>query len=63
MSVDFDLGEEHKMTREMARDFAEEVIRPRSEQMEASGEYPYDIIAQMAALGMMGIPSPEEYGG
>ena len=61
--MDFDLGEEHKMILEMARDFADEVIRPRAEQMEASGEYPYDIIAQMAGLGMMGIPFPEEYGG
>ena len=31
--------------------------------MEATGEYPYDIMSQMSQLGMMGIPFPEEYGG
>jgi len=61
--VDFDLKEEHKMIRDMTRDFAQEVIRPRSEEIERTGEYPYDIMDQMAELGMMGIPFPEEYGG
>ncbi len=61
--MDFDLTDEHKMIRDMARDFADEVIAPRAEDMERSGEFPYDIIAQMAELGIMGIPFPEEYGG
>ena len=61
--MDFDLSEEHRMIRDMARDFAREVIAPRSEQMEKTGEYPYDIMDRMADLGMMGIPYPEEYGG
>lgn len=61
--MDFDLTDEQQMIREMARDFANEVIAPRAEEMEASGEYPYDIIEKMSELGMMGIPFPEEYGG
>jgi short-chain 2-methylacyl-CoA dehydrogenase len=61
--MDFDLTEEHRMIREMAREFAHEVISPRAEEMERSGEYPYAIMEQMAELGMMGIPFPEEYGG
>ncbi|MBW1732062.1 MAG: acyl-CoA dehydrogenase family protein [Deltaproteobacteria bacterium] len=61
--MDFDLKEEHKMIRDMTRDFAQEVIRPRSEEIERTGEYPCDIMDQMAELGMMGIPFPEEYGG
>ncbi|MDQ1238263.1 MAG: hypothetical protein QG577_448, partial [Thermodesulfobacteriota bacterium] len=61
--MNFDLTEEHNMIRNMARSFAREVIAPRAEQMEATGEYPYDIIAKMGELGMMGIPFPEEYGG
>lgn len=63
MSMNFDLTEEHTMIRDMARSFAQEVIAPRAEQMEATGVYPYDIIAKMGELGMMGIPFPEEYGG
>lgn len=61
--MDFDLTEEHKMIRDMSWDFAREVIFPRAEEMERTGEYPYDIMEQMAELGMMGIPFPEAYGG
>lgn len=61
--MNFDLTDEQKMVRDMARDFAREVIAPRAEEMDRTGEYPYAILAQMAELGMMGIPFPEEYGG
>jgi alkylation response protein AidB-like acyl-CoA dehydrogenase len=61
--VDFDLTQEQRMIRDMARDFAKEIIAPRAEEMETTGQYPYGIIEHMAELGMMGIPFPEEYGG
>ena len=61
--MDFDLSEEQRMIRDMARDFAREVIAPRAEEVDRTGQYPYDIYKQMADLGMMGIPFPEEYGG
>jgi len=61
--MDFRLSEEQQMIRDMARKFADEVIAPKAEEMEATGEYPYDIMARMAELGMMGIPFPVEYGG
>lgn len=61
--MDFRLSEEQQMIRDMARKFADEVIAPQAEEMEATGEYPYDIMERMAELGMMGIPFPVEYGG
>ncbi|MDY7038321.1 MAG: acyl-CoA dehydrogenase family protein [Thermodesulfobacteriota bacterium] len=61
--MDFDLKEEHKMIRDMCRDFSQDVIAPRAEEIERTGKYAYDIIDQMAELGMMGIPFKEEYGG
>ena len=61
--MDFDLTDEHKMIRDMARDFSDEVIAPRAEEMDRTGKYPYDIMEKMGELGMMGIPFPEEYGG
>ncbi len=61
--MNFDLTDEQKMIRDMARDFAREVIAPRAQEMEATGEYPYDIIEKMAEVGIMGIPFPEEHGG
>ena len=61
--MDFDLTGEQKRIREICRKFAAEVIAPRAKEMERTGEYPYDVIAQMASLGIMGIPFPKEYGG
>ena len=61
--MDFRLSEEQQMIRDMARKFADEVIAPKAEEMEATGEYPYDIMARMAEHGKMGIPFPVEYGG
>jgi len=61
--MDFDLSEEHRMIRDMCRDFTAQVIIPKAEEMERTGEYPYDIMARMAELGMMGIPIPDAYGG
>jgi alkylation response protein AidB-like acyl-CoA dehydrogenase len=61
--LNFDLTAEHKMIRDMCRDFSHEVIAPRAEEVERTGEYAYDIINQMAELGMMGIPISEKYGG
>jgi len=62
-TMNFDLTEEHRMIQDMCRDFAREVIAPRSEEMERTGDFPYDIMDEMAELGMMGIPFPEAYGG
>ena len=62
-TMNFDLTEDHRMIQDMCRDFAREVIAPRSEEMERTGDFPYDIMDQMAELGMMGIPFPETYGG
>lgn len=61
--MDFRLSEEQQMIRDMTRKFVDEVVAPRAEELEATGEYPYDIMARMAELGMMGIPFPTEYGG
>jgi len=61
--MDFRLTEEQEMIRRMSHEFADEVISPRAEEMERTGEMPYDIVDKMADLGMMGIPFPEKYGG
>ena len=61
--MDFELNEEHKMLRDMCREFATEVIAPRAEEADRSGNYDYEVMAKMADLGIMGIPFPEEYGG
>lgn len=61
--MDFDLTDEQKAIRNMCHKFAKEVIAPRAEEFERTGEHPYEIIEQIADLGIMGIPFPAEYGG
>lgn len=61
--MDFNLTKEQKMIRQEVRHFAQKEIAPRIEEVAHTGEYPYDIIQQMADLGLMGIPFAEEYGG
>ena len=61
--MDFDLTDKQKMIRDMCRKFTREVIAPRAEEFERTGEHPYEIIEQMADLGIMGFPFPVEYGG
>ena len=61
--MDFNLSKEQKMIQKEVRNFAKNEIVPRAEEIEKTGEYPYAIMKQMAELGLMGIPFPEEYGG
>ena len=46
-----------------ARDFARRVVRPRAAAIDASREYPHDIVAALAAEGFMGMTIPAQYGG
>jgi short/branched chain acyl-CoA dehydrogenase len=61
--MDFDLTPEQEQFRQTVRAFAEEVIRPRAEEMDRAEELPMDIVKQMGELGLFGLPFPEEYGG
>ena len=54
--------EEQMMMRKMVRDFAESEIKPTIEKMSA-GEFPREVINKMGELGLMGITTPEKYGG
>jgi butyryl-CoA dehydrogenase len=57
------LTEEHKMLREMVRDFAQNRIKPIATEIDENERFPEEIIAEMGELGLMGIPFPETYGG
>jgi len=61
--MDLQLSEEHRMIRDMARDFAENEIAPIAAEHDETGEFPRETIAKMGAHGFMGIAVPEEYGG
>ena len=61
--MDLQLSDEHRMIRDMARDFAKTEIAPIAADYDETGEFPRDTIARMGAHGFMGIAVPEEYGG
>jgi short-chain 2-methylacyl-CoA dehydrogenase len=61
--VEFDLSPEQEQFRKAVRQFAEDVIAPRAEEMDRAGELPMDIVRQMAEMGLFGLPFPEENGG
>lgn len=47
----------------IVRQFADERLRPRADQAEATATFPRDIFRQLGQLGLLGLPYPEEYGG
>src|SRR3954469_20433657 len=61
--MDFDLGDEHRLIQRTVRDFATAEGAPGAEQLEREKRFPYEIVAKLAGLGLMGIPFPQEYGG
>jgi alkylation response protein AidB-like acyl-CoA dehydrogenase len=61
--MDLQLTDEHKMIRDMAREFAQKEIAPVAAHYDETGEFPYETIKKMSAQGFMGIEVPEEYGG
>jgi alkylation response protein AidB-like acyl-CoA dehydrogenase len=61
--VNLDLSDEHELLRRTVREFAEEHIAPVAEELDREHRFPYELVAELAELGLMGIPIPEEYGG
>ena len=61
--MDFDLNDEQRLLRDTVRDFARREVAPRAEQQDRAKSFPYELVAAMGDLGLMGIPFPAEYGG
>ena len=61
--MDFRLTEEQELLRRTVRDFAETEIRPHVREWDEAQHFPLEAIPSLAALGLMGIQFPEQYGG
>jgi short-chain 2-methylacyl-CoA dehydrogenase len=61
--VDFELSDEHRLIQSTVRDFAVQEVGPVAEELDREKRFPYEIVAKLGELGLMGIPFPEEYGG
>ena len=55
--VDLDLSDEHRLFRDTVRGFAEGVVAPVAEELDAHGRFPLAELGQAAELGLLGVPS------
>ena len=61
--ISYRLSDDHEELRATVAGFARDVVAPVIGGYYERGEFPYDIVARMAKLGLFGLPFPEEYGG
>src|SRR5918995_1402113 len=61
--ISFELSDEQRALRELAREFAEQEIRPKAAEYDEHATHPADLIAKAHELGLMNVHVPEEQGG
>ncbi|MBA3566214.1 MAG: acyl-CoA dehydrogenase family protein [Actinobacteria bacterium] len=61
--MDFDLTPEQELIRDTVRTFARERVQPVAAELDLESRFPYELVTELAELGLMGLPIPEEYGG
>ena len=61
--MDFALSAEQRQIHDTVADFVDNEVVPRAGEIDATDEFPTDLVDQMSELGLMGMPFPEEYGG
>lgn len=61
--MNLDLTDEQAMIKELARKFADEEVAPGARENDLYARFPMDLPTKMAALGLLGGPIPEKYGG
>jgi alkylation response protein AidB-like acyl-CoA dehydrogenase len=61
--MNFELSDEQRAIRQLVHDLCIESVEPRAAEIDASGEFPWDIKELFARHDILGIPFPPEYGG
>ncbi|MCJ0618756.1 acyl-CoA dehydrogenase [Haloarcula hispanica] len=61
--MDFSPTQEQRQIQEMVSEFVDDEVKPRAAEIDETDEFPRDLVDEMADLGLMGMPIPEEYGG
>ncbi|HEY6671594.1 MAG TPA: acyl-CoA dehydrogenase family protein [Solirubrobacterales bacterium] len=61
--MNFDLTDEQRLLRDTVREFARREVAPVAAELDRTKAFPYELVAKMGNLGLMGIPFPEQYGG
>src|SRR5207253_7753005 len=63
LDLNFELGPEHELVRSTVREFATQRVAPVAEELDREAKFPYELVAELAELGLMGMTISEEYGG
>jgi len=61
--MDFSLSAEQRQIRETVAQFVDEEVVPRAAEIDATDEFPVELVGEMGKLGLMGMPFPEAYDG
>ncbi|MBA7576420.1 MAG: acyl-CoA dehydrogenase [Dehalococcoidia bacterium] len=61
--MNFNLSEQQRMLQKAAKDFASKLIKPRAAEIDASGQFPFELAKEIGKRGYQGLPYPTEYGG
>jgi alkylation response protein AidB-like acyl-CoA dehydrogenase len=61
--MDFSFPKEYQLFRRMVREFVEHEVRPLAKVIDREHRVPHETIQKAAALGLMGVPFPQKYGG
>ena len=61
--IDFELSEDQKALQKTVREFAQAEIAPHSRRWDNESHFPHELIPKLGALGLLGMTTPEEYGG
>src|SRR5688572_29625328 len=58
-----ELTDEQQMIQTMAREFAEEHVKPIASEIDRDARFPHETVKRMGELGLLGIMVPEQWGG
>jgi alkylation response protein AidB-like acyl-CoA dehydrogenase len=61
--LNFDETAEQQLVRRTVREFAESRVAPVAAELDREQRFPYELVSELAELGVMGMTIPEEYGG
>jgi len=61
--MDFNLSEQQKMLQRLAKEFATDAVKPQAAEIDASGQFPFDLAKEIGKRGYQGLPYPAQCGG